>query len=829
MAPARVVEESLKALPGGSGPEAFTRFRRRLQWLIGALAAMIVAINVATVLNDRHETMRDAHNHAHSLALALDEHAARTVGEIDQMLFRLGTHIARQNAASLPLGSSLDPALASASRLPQLRAVFVIDRAGKAIVGGDLPEATAAKALAADLRAKPVSKDLQIHAPIRVPGTSNWLAFVSRTATDASGTNLGTALALLEPDYFNRFYQSLGLGAHGLIAVISEAGDVLLRVPYVEGAIGSNVSRRPLFLEHLPISPIGSFEVATAADSVPRVQAYRHLADLPLVVVVGTSVDEAQQKWRDSAIKQGVYLAGIVILIGAFTNLLLRHLGHLQANEQRFRTLVELLPDAIIVHLDGLILFANKAAEQVFRVPEGDSLIGTDLRDLAYPDDRDAMSLRLEREEGLGSLIEGRYIRRDGEAFSAEVMAAKIRINGTIAREEVIRDITERKHLQSQLVQSAKLATLGEMAAGMAHELSQPLNIMRMASESAMMMIDKGDATTAYQRGKFGLIYDQTHRMAEIIDHIRIFSRKDNDAVEVFDANAIAAMAVSLIGKQTMSEDIWIDLTLPTEASPVTGRPVQLEQVIINLLANAADSIRQRRKTDGASGRITVTLERQDDDLHITVADNGTGIDDSAAERLFEPFFTTKEVGRGTGLGLSVSFGIINSMSGTLTAENAEAGARFVIVLPLARESLTAALSPPPASSVRPAPPAGRGLSVLVVEDEGEARLAIAEYLVGAGYRVAVARSGSEAYRRFLADPADVVITDSRMPNGDGKTLIEQLRCCDRDLPIILITGDVGITEPVFTNLDDRCILLKKPLSLADLGEAMQALMKQST
>ena len=245
---------------------------------------------------------------------------------------------------------------------------------------------------------------------------------------------------------------------------------------------------------------------------------------------------------------------------------------------------------------------------------------------LVHPDDIGLMSKMSEKVEP--HPLEERLKRLSGGYFIAEVTSAPIVFHGMHARQVVIRDITERKQVHAQLVQTAKLATLGEMAAGMAHELSQPINIIRMAAEGTLLLIGRHKASQEYQSKQFNLMAQQAARMAEIIDHIRIFSRKDTGEVVVFDARNSLHLAVELMEPQMKSREISVDLSMPEAPCPVLGRPVQLEQVIINLLSNAADAVSSARKTDAVPrpGRVVINATiRPQGLLCVVVTDNGTG------------------------------------------------------------------------------------------------------------------------------------------------------------------------------------------------------------
>ena len=239
----------------------------------------------------------------------------------------------------------------------------------------------------------------------------------------------------------------------------------------------------------------------------------------------------------------------------------------------------------------------------------------------------------------------------------------------------------QRKKAEAQVIQAAKLATLGEMATSVAHELNQPLNVIRMAAGNVLRKLEKGTAEPAYLHDKLDRIAGQTERAAAIIDHMRMFGRKAEEKPAELDLSETMRNALELMGEQLRLAEIDVSLDLPEACPPVMGHPVQMEQVILNLLTNARDAV----MANGTEKKITLAVDGSGDDrVRITVTDSGGGIPPNAIEHLFEPFFTTKEMGEGTGLGLSVSYGIIHDMGGTIEAENVAGGARFTITLPVA-------------------------------------------------------------------------------------------------------------------------------------------------
>lgn len=247
------------------------------------------------------------------------------------------------------------------------------------------------------------------------------------------------------------------------------------------------------------------------------------------------------------------------------------------------------------------------------------------------------------------------------------------------------KDITDLRQSESQLIQASKLAKLGEMATGIAHELNQPLGVIRMAATNCVKRIDRGKADFDYLRGKLERMGEQTARASQIINHMRIFGREASGQQEPFDLRESLAEVASLARTQMQTLDIGLRVDLPKEgAAIVLGERVIFEQVLLHLISNGRDAIEARRLTDGSTeGCVTIAAELSTTEGHIiTVRDTGGGIPEEVMDKLFEPFFTTKEPGKGTGLGLSISFGTIREMGGVISATNEGEGACFRITLP---------------------------------------------------------------------------------------------------------------------------------------------------
>ncbi|MBV9546449.1 MAG: GHKL domain-containing protein, partial [Chloroflexi bacterium] len=232
---------------------------------------------------------------------------------------------------------------------------------------------------------------------------------------------------------------------------------------------------------------------------------------------------------------------------------------------------------------------------------------------------------------------------------------------------------------QEQLVQAAKLATLGELTTGVAHELNNPLNNIGLFIGNVIDMMQLGAQDTDRMLRDLRKAMEQVHKASQIISHLRTFGHTAPASREPVAVNAIIEQALSLLQEQLRLRDVEVDLDLTREDPVVMGNAIQLEQVFLNLLTNARDALREsERKLIRISNRV------EDAKLRIVFEDTGPGIPPELEHRIFDPFFTTKEVGEGTGLGLSITYGIIRDHLGSIDVHNRPGeGVAFSIELPI--------------------------------------------------------------------------------------------------------------------------------------------------
>ncbi len=283
------------------------------------------------------------------------------------------------------------------------------------------------------------------------------------------------------------------------------------------------------------------------------------------------------------------------------------------------------------------------------------------------------------------SATEFRFRHKDGRwLWIRGIQRGQVNGAGVPELMSIWTDITREKQLAEQLAHSAKLAQLGEVTTGMAHELNQPLATISMAADIMLLQLDTADPAMAPMRERLEKIIGQTARMANLIDHMRIFGRAESLPAGPMDLAKAVHAALDLLNSKLTLSSVQVTLELAADLPAVVGIAIPLEQVLMNLVANACDAYDAQPPRGGTERRIRLRAWREADRVLLEVRDAAGGIPEDVLPRIFDPFFTTKPVGQGTGLGLSISYGIIQDMGGTLTAANVPGGTAFTIALPVA-------------------------------------------------------------------------------------------------------------------------------------------------
>ncbi len=349
----------------------------------------------------------------------------------------------------------------------------------------------------------------------------------------------------------------------------------------------------------------------------------------------------------------------------------------LHESEQKYRSLFDSGPNPIFVlDADDLtVLDANPSAEKTYGYTKRE-ILGKCFPDLGTFDPGDRSMFQLTNGECKIGIVENqkvRQYRKGRKPFFINYRTCPTRYRDRDAIILAVTDITEMMEKDAQLIQASKMSTLGEMSAGIAHELNQPLNAIKLGNEYIKTMAEKGqDVPREDLLSVVSEVTNQVQRASQIINRLRDFGRKTDFDKETVDVNRPVRNVLGMIGQQLKLDDIRLKLSLDDSLPPIQAHNNRLEQVIFNLISNARDAILQKRENTGEprSHSISVRSWMADDRVVFSISDTGTGIPRDARDRVFEPFFTTKEVGRGMGLGLSIIYGIVRDYNGVIDVDS---------------------------------------------------------------------------------------------------------------------------------------------------------------
>lgn len=478
----------------------------------------------------------------------------------------------------------------------------------------------------------------------------------------------------------------------------------------------------------------------------------------------------------------------------ALENARLLHL--LSSGKRQWELTVDAITQAIcIVDERGIVRRANRVFADLVRLPVT-ALPGRSWMSMLPPAWASVVSQAL-AEPGPHEIRSGTRdytvscIRMEGAEDEAAVLSFE--------------DHTEKRHLQDQLIQSEKMSAIGQLIAGIAHDLNNPLaSVVGFAD----FLAESGDVPPALAE-PLRVIRQEAERAATIVKNLLSFARRQEGERHPQPLQPLLESVLALLKNEMMALKVETALFVESNIPDIEMNPNQIKQVFVNLLNNAAQAI----ASTGRSGHITVTAKRWLDGVAVSVADDGPGIPDELLPRVFEPFFTTKTEGEGTGLGLSICQGIIKEHGGRITLESSVGvGATFTV------ELLSGSRPQRPSQPVKAMASSGT-LRVLVVDDEPHILHYMRATLESWGHTVVVASDGTEAVEQALVTPFDVIICDLRMPRLGGREMYNNLARQYPDIArkVIFATGDTvrGDTLQFLEQLGRP--FLHKPFTLAEL------------
>lgn len=486
----------------------------------------------------------------------------------------------------------------------------------------------------------------------------------------------------------------------------------------------------------------------------------------------------------------------------------------LARSEESYRTLVESVPDGVIVHRDGFVVFMNPAARRMLGYESLEQLANKPAIELVHPDDREAVLERVQKlvvEEQPAVAREERLVRADGSVLWAEVAAIPTTFDGQRAVLAIVHDLTSRKRMEAQLVTTDRLASLGRLAASVGHEINNPLSYVLGNVELLRRTMNEAEPAVRdrFQEG-LAAIETGAARVRDIVRDLKTLSRSDPDELAPVDVNRVVDMCAEMAAHEIRQRARLVrELGRGVVANAQEGR---LGQIIINLLVNAGQAI----AADAKDNEVRITTRRGDDGTAIIeVRDTGVGIPPEVRDRIFEPFFTTRAPGGGTGLGLSICHHLVTSFGGTIEFEaNEPRGTCFRVTLP---EPRAAAVSVNRASAP-PQPLVAPRARVLVIEDEPLLASVLRHTL--SAHDVTIATGCAAAIKAVTDAPAfDLVLCDVLLGDGTAADVVAHLREHHPELMrcLIFMTGGAATPQVATFLATAKRPVLEKPFSITQL------------
>ena len=496
----------------------------------------------------------------------------------------------------------------------------------------------------------------------------------------------------------------------------------------------------------------------------------------------------------------------------------------LRESEERLRSIAEAHPVPVVITRtdDGVVLCASPATSHLLGRPVSE-IVGRSLLDFCVDADAyERAQATFARQRYLDS-YELTFRAADGSLVPIALRSRPTAFEGAPAVVVGLFDLTERKAAEQQiaqqreaLYQSEKLNALGALLAGVAHELNNPLSVV--VGQALMLREMAGDPAIVQRAARIGRAAD---RCARIVKTFLAMARQEAPQRAEVDVHEVVAAALDLTGYLLRSSNIRVVRHLAPDLPPVWADRDQLSQVLMNLIVNAQQAMAEvpapRRL------KIVTRYDAKREQVILKIKDTGPGIPIDLRSRIFDPFFTTKPIGAGTGVGLSVSRGIVQAHGGTITAGSEPGGgAAIVVSLPAIQGESSEALP------VRCGADGGRSCRILVIDDEPEILQTLAEILISDGHQVETTVCADSALRMLERTHFDAVISDLRMPGLDGPAFFDLLRAQRPGLlrHLALVTGDtLGVNARAFLERSGLPCL-EKPFTPAEVRALVRTLVR---
>jgi two-component system, cell cycle sensor histidine kinase and response regulator CckA len=494
-------------------------------------------------------------------------------------------------------------------------------------------------------------------------------------------------------------------------------------------------------------------------------------------------------------------------------------------SENMYQVVVDNAAEAIFVLQDNVMKFPNPKAVELFGYPK-EELATIPFLKLVPEEDRHLLPVQEEHAKGGPKTVSGatfRVVQPSGKTLWADMSAVSIDWIDRPAFLVFLRDVTEKRMMEDELVHAQKMEAVGTLAGGMAHDFNNLLT--GISGYTSLMLLHRDAANPDYERLRS--IEQLVRSGANLTRQLLGFARGGRFEVKPTDLNQLVRDSLSMFART--KREIAVHEELQAGIHTVEVDRGQIEQVLLNLFVNAwqampegGDLFVATRNVHFDSGYAAHHSMTPGDYLRISVTDTGIGMDRATQQRVFEPFFTTKEMGRGTGLGLSSAYGIVRNHGGLITVySEVGKGTTFNVYLPASKRQVVAEET----NRIDIVPSTGR---ILLIDDD-ETILAVGkEMLEALGYDVFVAASGQEALRLYKEnrDRIDIVVLDLIMPEMSGSETYDRLKVENADLRVILSSG-YSMNDQTSSILERGCKgFIQKPFNMNDLSEKIREVLE---
>lgn len=809
---------------------------------VGVVAILIAAVTW-TIRADYAQAIRDAERQTDSLARALDEHIARTVNEIDQVMEFLKT-VYERTPEDFDITSEVYRTITLKGSAFQVAFVDPDGEFRNGTLGPTIRRINLRREEAFRVHAERPALGLYVAAPTVDPISGRRAIPLSKRVNYWNGAFAGVIMATLDPDFFRAFLASIDIGPNGRFAIARTDGIGIAALPAAPGRDELAAAR---LTRHLMDASSGTVQQADIHDGIVRITSYRKLANLPLVVALGIAREDALSGWREESVKRVVAMTAFLALI-AMLGFRARHrFKALRATAERLEK-----SQAALKQSDSRYALAARGANEglydwdiasgkAYYSPRfleiaGDTQNGLDARrrgwlDAIHRDDRSRVvqSVKQVVEEGAEFLdVECRIVRPDGKERRVHLTGAAergrdgaaIRLAGSLG------DITEYRAAEEALRRAQKMEAIGRLSGGIGHDFN---NLLSIVIGNLDLLIEDMDERPA-ERERAEIALKAALRGAALTKRLLAVARQLPAAKCVSDINAVVASMRTILSRALTSEIVF-DIHSQPDLWSAEIDPGDLEDSILNLAINARDAMPSggRLVIETGNARLDNDYAQRNpgvvpgDYVMIAVSDTGCGMSKATLEKAFEPFFSTKPAGSGTGLGLSMVYGFVKRSAGHIAIySEPDHGTTVRIYLPRAAG---------PKANVsdvdirRDDLPRGRE-KILVVDDEEDLRKLAVKYLTDLGYDTVSAADGPSALDIIERERnIDVLFSDVLMPGGiNGYDLAATARRRLPTLKVLLTSGFSRHAGPSSDSPDVKLtdMLLVKPFRKTDLATKMR-------